>query len=139
MDRLIVSRHPAAVEFIAKQLGGIVSPSGLLVEFAAGEPVRVLPSASPEQVRGREVYGNLPLHLAACAATVWAIEFAGAPPRGQEYDLAAMEAAGARLVPYRVLDAAGMVALREAARGDGYGPHPYCLLPLPGEQNPYGG
>jgi len=79
---LIVSRHPAA------HLGGVI----------------VLESATAEDVRGRIIYGNLPLHLAALAAEVVAVEFTGPPPRGREYSLADMEAAGAKLRRYRVTD-----------------------------------
>lgn len=86
---LIVSRHPAAIEFIRRDARFATAP--------------VIEQATEEHVRGCIVAGNLPLHLAALAAEVWAVEFSGPPPRGQEYDLAAMEAAGARLVPYRVL------------------------------------
>lgn len=89
MTRIIVSRHPAAVEFIHHD-----AP-----EFR-GAPV--MATATPEDVTGKVVAGNLPLHLAALAAEVVAVEFAGAPPRGQEYGLAEMQAAGARLARYKV-------------------------------------
>jgi len=87
---LIVSRHPATIEFIQERahLGGVI----------------VLESATAEDVRGRIIYGNLPLHLAALAAEVVAVEFTGPPPRGREYSLADMEAAGAKLRRYRVTD-----------------------------------
>ena len=58
--------------------------------------------ASPADVRGKIVYGNLPLHLAAQAKEVHTIEFAGQPPRGAEYGIREMEAAGARLAVYQV-------------------------------------
>jgi len=45
---------------------------------------------------------NLPFHLAALARKVVAVEFPVAPPRGNEYTLAQMDMAGARLVEYRV-------------------------------------
>jgi hypothetical protein len=48
------------------------------------------------------VAGNLPLHLAAAAAVVFAVGFTGEPPRGQEYGLAEMEAAGAYIEAFRV-------------------------------------
>ena len=88
MKSVIVSRHAAAVEFVKEQ--------------TADSNMPVLASATSDDVRGNVVYGNLPLHLAALAAKVVAIEFAGAPPRGQEYGLAEMKAAGARLVEYKV-------------------------------------
>lgn len=101
--RLIVSRHPAAIEFIREQLP----------EFAEAP---VVASATPEQVRDAHVAGNLPLHLAALAATLWAVEFAGTPPRGQEYTLDDMRAAGAALCAYRVQ----RVALPSEAGGAPY-------------------
>ena len=87
--RLIVSQHPAAVEFIRRE-----AP-----EFAIAP---VLKTAAPDDVRGRVVAGNLPLHLAALAAEVIAVQFSGPPPRGREYSLADMDNAGAYLARYRV-------------------------------------
>jgi hypothetical protein len=63
----------------------------------------VLGSANPDDVRGKIVAGNLPLNLAALAAEVVAVEFSGSAPRGAEYGLTEMEAAGARLRRYRVI------------------------------------
>ena len=90
MDRLVVSRHPAAIEFIRA-----AEP-----EFAGA---LVLASATPDDVRGKSVAGNLPLPLAALAAEVIAVEFSGAAPRGVEYGLSEMRAAGAHLVRYKVV------------------------------------
>jgi hypothetical protein len=152
MDRIIVSRHQASIEFIAHQLGGqrvYVGPDGgrhtnrlraeadYGHEFAEFVCVRrrewdgtigcaqcgvnhpdchtnnerivlddipvTTGNVTAEDVRGKTVYGVLPLHLAAAAASVWAIEFSGAPPRGQEYTLPEMVASGARLRPYVVI------------------------------------
>ena len=89
---LIVSRHPAAVDFIRS-----AAP-----EFANAS---VVAQATAEEVRGKIVAGNLPLHLAALTLEVVAVEFAGSPPRGQEYTLADMRAAGARLTRYVVATA----------------------------------
>lgn len=86
---LIVSRHPAAVEFIRRE-----APE------TADAPV--YESVTAEQVRTAIVYGNLPLALAALAYEVVAVEFSGPPPRGTEYGLAEMDASGARLARYRV-------------------------------------
>jgi len=88
-EAVIVSRHCAAVEFI-RQAAGL------------SDKVPVLASATPDDVRGKVVYGNLPLHLAAEAAQVVAVEFDGAPPRGAEYGITEMRAAGARLTAYKV-------------------------------------
>lgn len=90
MKNLIVSRHPATVAYLRDVLGP---------EWADAP---VVASATPEDVRGAVVAGNLPLHLAALAAEVIAVEFSGEPPRGQEYGRAEMEAAGVRLTRYRV-------------------------------------
>ncbi len=97
MNRVIVSRHPAAVEFIRRELP----------EFADAP---VVATATAEDVAGKDVAGNLPLDLAAHARTVFAISFTGTPPRGQEYSLADMDAAGATIRAFRVQ------AIRYAAR-----------------------
>ena len=152
-SRVIVSRHPAAIEFVAAQLGREAGcqaeyiPAGSRVEFyvpAGTYPgpdfptsVPVLTQATPDDVRGRVVYGNLPMHLAALAAEVHVIEFEGTPPRGQEYTLADMVAAGAVIRQYKVLDRAGVESLQTAAHADGYGPPPWCLLHFADEPNPH--
>jgi hypothetical protein len=89
METVIVSRHPAAIEFVRRERPDL-----------ADAPV--VAQATAEDVRGRRVFGNLPMNLAALAAEVWVIEFSGDPPRGQEYTLAEMDAAGARLARYVV-------------------------------------
>lgn len=110
---VIVSRHPAAIQFIASAIDGEVrsndpafdGPVVLYVnQFGDNSFARIVAAANAEDVRGRIVYGNLPLHLAALAAEVRAIEFAGAPPRGLEYSLEDMVAAGAKIVAYKILD-----------------------------------
>ena len=106
MQRVIVSRHQAAIEFVALELSGSDTRDGAymaIVEDIApvevGQPytpsivairradppdlIPVIASATPADVAGKEVYGNLPLHLAALTAEVWAIEFAGAAGRGE--------------------------------------------------------
>lgn len=59
-------------------------------------------NATPEDVRGKHVYGNVPLCLACEASIVYAIEFDGTPPRGTEYGIEEMRAAGAKLTAYTV-------------------------------------
>ena len=103
---MIVSRHPAAIEFIRSQ-----GP-----EWA---DVPVLAQATAADVAGAVVAGNLPLHLAALAAEMVAVEFGGAPPRGQEYGLAEMTAAGARLRRYSVLAAPEVQSNLEWSDEDG--------------------
>ncbi len=89
MEKLIVSRHPAAIEFIRRTL----------LEFAKAP---VMAEVTAQDVRGKSVAGNIPLHLAVAAHDVWAVEFEGTPPRGAEYGLKEMEAAGARIARYAV-------------------------------------
>ena len=89
MRKIIVSRHPAAIEFVR-------------AERPDFQDAEVLASASPDDVRGAHVVGNLPMSLAALCARYEAIEFSGPPPRGAEYGLNEMRAAGARVVEYRV-------------------------------------
>lgn len=89
MQYIIVSRHPAAVEFIR-------------TEMPAFRDAPVLASATADDVRGAIVGGNLPLHLAAEAAIVVAVEFRGDAPRGAEYSIEEMRAAGAHLRAYQV-------------------------------------
>lgn len=89
MKRIIVSRHPAAIKFIRAE-----AP-----EFA---DALVVEQATVADVTGAIVAGNLPFYLAALAAQVVAVEFAGTPPRGAEYGVEEMRAAGARLRRYTV-------------------------------------
>jgi hypothetical protein len=89
MDSIIVSRHPAAIQFLRRERPELVDAP-------------VVAQAGPEDVQGRRVFGNLPLALAAVASEVWVIEFMGDPPRGAEYSLAEMDAAGAHLARYVV-------------------------------------
>lgn len=105
VERLIVSRHQAAVEFIKQHPGWADA-------FAKAD-------VNSGDVRGKIVAGNLPLHLAALCREVWALEFSGKPPRGSEYSLDDMRAAGARLVPYTV-QKGGERALLTALLADGY-------------------
>lgn len=87
---VIVSRHEAAIEFIREH-----APEFRFARTITG-------NATPDDVRGKIVAGNLPLHLAALCHTVVAVEFDGAPPRGAEYTAEDMVAAGAHLTAYRV-------------------------------------
>jgi hypothetical protein len=97
-NRVIVSRHPAAVEFIRRELP----------EFADAP---VLATATAEDVAGKDVAGNLPLELAALANVVFAVCFPnGNAPRGSEYGIEEMDAAGATIRAFRVQ------AIRYAAR-----------------------
>jgi hypothetical protein len=89
MRRIIVSRHPATVEFVRAERP----------EFA---DAAVLASVTPDDVRGAHVIGNLPLHLAALCGRYEAVEFSGTPPRGAEYGIDEMRRSGAYLAEYKV-------------------------------------
>lgn len=119
MSVVIVSRHSAAIVFIAQQIVPPATPyvvdGGQLVvlwddimdnfpplESNIQYAIPILASATEEDVRDKVVYGNLPLHLAAAAQVVFAIEFEGDPPRGAEYTLEDMRRAGAVLRCYQV-------------------------------------
>ncbi len=70
---IIVSRHAATVEWLREQ-----GYEGQVIAHIA----------NPEQIAGEIVIGNLPLHLAARAALVGAVEFElPAEMRGQELTL----------------------------------------------------
>lgn len=86
---LIVSRHPATIEFLHTEC-----------MFLADAPV--IESAVAGDVEGKVVYGNLPLHLACKAYAVCAVEFYDQAPRGLEYTLDDMRRAGAHITKYRV-------------------------------------
>lgn len=134
-DLIIVSRHPAAIEFITRHLAGGAIDRRPMVSWSRdadgsvrihedggyGYAIPVLASATADDVRGKIVYGTLPFHLATLAKEVHAIEFpdyhhvrneagnitrgyvpGSAAPRGAEYTLAEMDAAGARLACYHV-------------------------------------
>ena len=88
---VIVSRHPAAIEFI-RQKAGLPDDTPILAQVA-----------EPTDVHGRAVYGNVPLRIACEAERVVAVEFDGDPPRGREYTLEDMQSAGACLRTYHVL------------------------------------
>lgn len=92
MKCLIVSRHQAAVDFIRATCPEFVDAP-------------VLASAGPKDVIGAFVAGNLPLHLAALCREVYAVEFSGQAPRGSEYGLVEMRAAGAHVVCYEIFRA----------------------------------
>jgi hypothetical protein len=135
---VVVSRHPAALEFIAcslstegiegrvcgdridfairPDLGDHFDPAGTLTDSI---PV-IRGDAIPDDVAGKHVYGNVPLCLAALAHRVTVIEFTGKPPRGQEYTLADMLSAGARLTDYCVVTPADLDRIRCGAIGDHY-------------------
>lgn len=91
---VIVSRHKAAIAFINNHLRSIgIDPM----------KVEVFAEATPQDVFGKRVYGNLPMELAASAYSITAVQYHGQPPRGKEYDIADMEREGAYLATYQVM------------------------------------
>ena len=62
----------------------------------------MIATATAADITSADVAGNVPLHLAAVARIVYAVEFTGDAPRGIEYGLAEMDTAGARIARYSV-------------------------------------
>ncbi len=87
-ETVIVSRHTGAVEWLAQR--GIAGA--------------VIAQATPEDVRGKNVIGNLPLHLAALARRVGSIDLPNlaAADRGRDLTPEEMDAAGATIRWYVV-------------------------------------
>lgn len=122
---IVVSRHPAAIQFIARAVGGEVHsmmaqyPNTAVVQSirvireTGEEYIPIVASATKENVFGAVVYGNLPMHLASLAKMCIAVEFSADAPRGTEWTLEQMDAAGAHLSKYIVLtvDYAGKVGV----------------------------
>lgn len=87
---VVVTRHPALVEYLT-ELG--VVPAG----------TEVVTHATAEQVRGRHVFGVLPLHLAADAASVTEVTLrVPAELRGVELTLEQVRQFAGPLVEYKV-------------------------------------
>ncbi len=85
---VIITRHQGQVSWLAQR--GI-----------AGQ---VIAHATPDDIRGKDVIGNLPLHLAALAESITTIDLPGLTPeqRGKDLSPAEMDAAGASLTKYVV-------------------------------------
>lgn len=85
---LIVTRHPGVVAWLKER--------GIKGETKA--------HVTAEDVRGKHVYGNLPLNLAAEATKVTMVLLPGLRPeqRGKDLSLTEMVAAGAMLASYTV-------------------------------------
>ena len=87
---VVVTRHPALVEYLT-ELG--VVPAG----------TEVVAHATAEQVRGRHVFGVLPLHLAAEAASVTEVTLrVPAELRGVELTLEQVRQFAGPLTTYKV-------------------------------------
>jgi hypothetical protein len=87
---VIASRHPAVLEWLKR-----------FPDIPKGTPI-IMENACADGVAGKIVIGNIPLFLASRAKMVLAVEFEGAPPRGQEYTLEDMLKSGAKLSGYIV-------------------------------------
>lgn len=89
MSNIIVTRHKGLVEWLRRR--GI-----------EGEVISHI--TDPEIIRGRVVYGALPLHLAAEAYLAAAVDMPNLPPekRGQDLTPEEMDAYGATLTYYSV-------------------------------------
>jgi CRISPR-associated protein Csx16 len=85
---VIVSRHQGLVDWLAQR--GIVG--------------KVIAHATPDDVRGKDVIGNLPLHLASVALSVTVVDMPNLPPelRGQDLSPEQMDQVGATLSRYVV-------------------------------------
>lgn len=97
---IIVSRHVGTIEW-------------LRAEYPHLAAAPILASADVADVAGQHIWGNVPLHLAAASRTVYAVEFSGQAPRGAEYTVDDMRAAGAHVRRYTVYvtdDLAAVVA-----------------------------
>lgn len=92
MNTVIVTRHNATVLWLENH--GIT-----------GEVISHV--ADSNQVSGKIVIGNIPLHLAAEAREVWAVEFPDMPPekRGKELSIEDLDLYG-RINRYRVIKVA---------------------------------
>ena len=87
---VIITRHPATEAFIRAE------------KSIFADALCISGNATAADVKGKFVAGNIPLHLAAQAISVFAVEFTGNPPRGQEYTHEDMIDAGAYLAEYMV-------------------------------------
>lgn len=85
---VIVSRHPATIEWLKNRLG---------------KDTPVYESASEDFVRGKVVYGNLPMSLACITEEYHAVEFERVPPRGVELSAEDLSWYGIRIVRYTVI------------------------------------
>ena len=85
-DIIIISRHHGLVDWLSSQ----------------GISGRVIAHATAADVSGKHVYGALPLHLAALALSVTAIDMPSLPSelRGKELTPEQMDEAGAALRRY---------------------------------------
>ena len=89
MEIIIITRHQGMVNYLAAQ--GI---TGQVIAHVS----------APDQVRGAHVYGAIPLHLAALAASVTVVDMPTLPAemRGQDLTAEQMTQYGATMSTYCV-------------------------------------
>lgn len=100
------------LELLEKDVRAALSPSVIVTRHAGlvawlasrGITGEVKAQVGPDDVRGKRVYGVLPLHLAAEAAEVVTVDMPDLKPeqRGQDLTPAEMDAAGAVMTAYSV-------------------------------------
>ena len=88
MNAVIVTRHAGLVEWLRRH----------------GVDGEVVSQATVSVVAGKDVYGVLPLYLAAEAASITTVDMPGLRPEQRGVDLTPeeMDAAGATMTRYRV-------------------------------------
>ena len=103
MQKLVVTRHQGAVDWLVRH--GHVGPD-----------VDVVAHATADNVAGKDVFGVLPLHLAAVAGRVNSIDLPNLPADRRGTDLSAddMDAFGAVLTGYVVLTSGQFDSLQDA-------------------------
>jgi len=87
---VIVTRHSGQIKWLSQQgIEGVV-----------------IAHATEDDIKGKDVIGNLPLHLASLANTVTSVDLPNLPPnlRGQDLTPQQMNEAGAILKKYKVLE-----------------------------------
>lgn len=90
MNKVVITRHPALVELLIEK--GLI-PQG----------TNVITHANPDDVRGKDVIGVLPLSLAALAASVTEIPLTLAPEdRGKELGIDRLRQIAGEPVTYKV-------------------------------------
>jgi len=131
MNKICLTRHAGVAELVARYLGRAdVRGQEIVLYDLNGEvhdTIAVVSHLDADEARrlarksGLVLYGVVPLHLAALAQLVFAVEWDCAPPRGREMSAEWVRRHG-RLVPYVVRPAAtcdvcGSVDVESVAEG----------------------